>query len=253
MKIEKIGKYEVEILDSIEEMLIDRFHVYNKYLLIDSSIGATPEAIDGHIEKIIKYINYKDDKSATLELMNMRQALHFIYNSVSPEHLAFACLIKRIDGIECNDLTENGLREIVNKLKEGLTVGLIGNLLSFIKKKIEIELDLFFPDIFDNSRTKEYYLKLKERALKKLEGIIENKDNNKDIDEIDKNIFQMFKPKKFFGKDSEEILYQKKFEEMCLMISKNLNINAKSMTVIEFYSAFEMLKKENKPNKKHVK
>jgi hypothetical protein len=247
MRKEKIGKIEVEFFDGIDEMLIERFHIFNKYLLIDSAIGSTPQQIDSHIEKIAKYIHLKDDKHAITELMNMRQNLHFVLNSVSPEHLSFACLISKIDNESRTDLSENGLKETLFKLKDGLNVGLIGTLLSLIKKKIDKEIELFFPEMGNSSKTKEYFSKVKSRTLKILEKIIDNKDNEKTIEELENEIFLIFKPKRFTGKESEEIQYIKQFEEMCYYVTKQSGRDAKKMTVLEFYQAFELIKKENKP------
>lgn len=247
MRKEKIGKIDVEFFDGIDEMPIERFHVYNKYLLIDSSIGSNAFHIDSHIEKIAKYIHLKDDKNAMVELMNMRQNMHFVLNSVSPDHLSFACLISKINNEVRNDLSEAGLKETLFKIKEGLNIGLIGTLLSLIKKKIDKEIKLFFPEIGDSSKTKEYFSKVKNRTLKILEQIIESKDNNKTIEELENEIFLIFKPKRFTGKESEEIQYIKQFEEMCYYITKQSGRDSKKMTVLEFYQAFELIKKENKP------
>ena len=58
----------------------------------------------------------------------------------------------------------------------------------------------------------------------------------------------------FSGKGSAEVRYDKQFENMCLLIRKELNANAKGMTVLEYYNAFEfikdMQKQKNAKNKK---
>jgi hypothetical protein len=54
------------------------------------------------------------------------------------------------------------------------------------------------------------------------------------------------KPVKFTGKENAEIIYDKDFENGCLLISERLNRDAKKMSVLEYYQAFEYIKKMNK-------
>lgn len=56
----------------------------------------------------------------------------------------------------------------------------------------------------------------------------------------------MAKPKSFSGKASAEIQYDKQFDEMCLHLSHELNLDISKTTVFRFYNSFEYLKKQNK-------
>lgn len=60
----------------------------------------------------------------------------------------------------------------------------------------------------------------------------------------------MHKPKKFLGKDSEEIKYDKQFESACMIINQKTNMIAKSMTVLEFYNTLINLQKQAEAEKK---
>ena len=59
------------------------------------------------------------------------------------------------------------------------------------------------------------------------------------------------KPQSFTGKDNAEIAYDKQYEKMCLTLSRELNCNAKDMTVMEYYTAFEYLKEKSKKTKQN--
>lgn len=63
----------------------------------------------------------------------------------------------------------------------------------------------------------------------------------------------MHKPKNFLGKDSEEIKYDKQFESACMVINQKTNMNAKSMTVLEFYNTLTNLQKQAEAEKKAYK
>lgn len=124
----------VKVYDSIDEMPIINFQKYNKYLLIDSGIGSDADDIDSHIVRIAKYIKSDDSKKALQELQNMRQNMYMVNSEISPKYLAFAALIYSIDGKKVDDLSDDGLKDILAKLKEVKHSSVI-NFLTWLKKK----------------------------------------------------------------------------------------------------------------------
>lgn len=123
--ITEINGKKVELYDSIESMPIVRFHKYNKMLLIDAGIGSDLGDFDRHIERALIYIRGKDMSKAVSELENLRQNVYFIQSGISPENIAFAVLVKSIDGKPTNDLSDEALKEVCETLsgasKEELT------------------------------------------------------------------------------------------------------------------------------------
>lgn len=84
---------------------------------------------------------------------------------------------------------------------------------------------------------------MRKRAILQCEKIINETDEyDKEIEQLTTKLLTFTKPKDFSGKDSVEVQYDKQFENMCLIISKELNANAKAMTVLEYYNAFEFVK-----------
>nr|DAR71106.1 MAG TPA: hypothetical protein [Caudoviricetes sp.] len=114
MKTVKIGEYTVEIYDAIDELPMLRFHKYNKMLLVDAGIGSDLQDFDTHIEKAMRYARSKTPELAAIELDNMRQNVYFIQSGLSPKCLAFAVLVKSIDGTPYNDLSDDGLQKVVD-------------------------------------------------------------------------------------------------------------------------------------------
>lgn len=112
-----------------------------------------------------------------------------------------------------------------------------------VKKKVTSELELYFPDEFVNAKEKDVYDKLKNRTLLILDSIITDSDNSKQIDDIDVVLFSMYKPKSFLGSISVEIEYDKQFENMCFIIAQKANMDAKNMTVLQFYNAIDTIKR----------
>lgn len=134
MKSLLINKKIVQVYDSIDEMPIVNFQKYNKYLLIDSGIGSDVDDIDTHIVKIARFIKANDSKKALQELQNMRQNMYMVNNEISPKYLAFAALIHSIDGKEVNDLSDDGLKKLLQGLKD-IKHSKVIDFLLWLKKK----------------------------------------------------------------------------------------------------------------------
>lgn len=252
MKTVFIKGKKIQLYDSIDEMPIVNFQKYNKCILIDSGLGSDIDSIDNHIVDIAKYVKNGDTKNALQELQNMRQTMHMIVSGVSPKNLAFAALIYSIDGVEQKNLSDEHLQEIMNELNE-LPFGLFIDLVEKLKKKLSTELELYFPSEFDSAKEKEAYSKLKSRTLLQLKELIDDNDYAKNIAEIDKFLFSLHRPKNFIGKDSDEIRYDKQFESACMMISQKTGLNAKQMTVLEFYNTLVNIQKQAEIEKKAYK
>ena len=256
MKSLLINKKIVRVYDSIDEMPIVNFQKYNKYLLIDSGIGSDADDIDAHIVKIAKYIKSNNNKKALQELQNMRQNMYMVNNEISPKYLAFAALIHSIDGKEVNDLSDDGLKKLLQDLKD-IKHSKVIDFLLWLKKKVTSELETYFPGDFVNPKEKEAYDKLKNRTLLVLDSIINDTDNTEQIELIDTMMLNMHTPKVFIGSESVEVKYDKQFESTCLLIAQKTNMDARKMTVLQFYNAIDNIKAqaeaEAKSLKKHKK
>lgn len=252
MKNLLINKKIVRVYDSIDEMPIINFQKYNKYLLIDSGIGSDADDIDAHIVKIAKFIKANNNKKALQELQNMRQNMYMVNSEISPKYLAFAALIHSIDGKEVNDLSDDGLKKLLQDLKDVKHSKVIDFLL-WLKKKVTSELETYFPGDFVSPKEKEAYDKLKNRTLLVLDSIINDTDNMEQIELIDTMMLNMHTPKAFIGAGSIEIKYDKQFESTCILIAQKTSMDARKMTVLQFYNAIDNIKAQAEAESKSVK
>lgn len=244
MKTISIGSKVVKLYDSIDEMPIVNYQKYNKYLLIDAGIGSDIEAIDEHIVNLAKLIN-TDLKKANQELQNLHQSLYMVSSQISPLYMAFAALIYSIDGEVISDFSDDNLKRIIASLKEAKH-SVLNNFIAWIKKKLCSEIEVFFPSEFSNIKDNAIYDKLKQRALLILQWIENDKDTSEEVAKIDAYLFSLHNPKSFQGASSIEVKYEKQFETLCLLISQKTGMNAKKMTVLEFYNALSNIEKQNK-------
>lgn len=247
MRQERINKHVVELYDSIDELPIVRFQKYNKYLLIDSGVGSDINDVLDHIDRAKLYIS-ANPKMAVVEMENMRQAIYLISEEISPKYMAFAVLVHKIDGKEMNDLSDVGLKKVLEILNE-VKKSWIDGILDLVKKKIDRELSLYFPGKFEDASVKEYFDLLKDHTLLRLKHIISGDDVSSKCEKLETQLALLAKPRIFWGRNSVEISYDKQFEEMCLILAHNVQVNPKEMSVMQFYNAFDYIKKIAKKNK----
>lgn len=252
MVTEKIGKHTVEFYDTIDELPIVRFHKYQKLLLVDAGIGSDIAAFDQHIERTRRFLMAGKSEQAQQELENMRQCVFLIQSGVNPRHRAFAALVTKIDGQDCNDIGDDALAAVTEKLNDVPETELTARL-EAVKKKIDGELTLYFPSLFNDSDVKEYYDILRKRTLEILNGIVAGVDNPEGAEIVDKlttALITYSNPKLFTGSDGVEIQFDRQFENLCLVLSEQLHVEPKKYSVLEFYNAFDFVKEKAKQAEK---
>ena len=251
----KIGKHTVEMYDTIEELPIVRFHKYQKLLLVDAGIGSDIAAFDQRIEKTRRFLMAGKSEQAQQELENMRQCVFLIQSGVNPKHRAFAALVTKIDGQDCTDIGDDALAAITEKLNDVPESELTAQL-EAVKKKIDGELTLYFPALFNDSDVKEYYDILRKRTLEILNGIVAGIDDPAGAEIVDKlttALITYSNPKMFTGSDGVEIQFDRQFENLCLVLSEQLHVKPKDYSVLEFYNAFDFVKERAKQAEKAQK
>lgn len=245
----KIKGHKIELYDAIDELPVKRFHKFNKYMLVDAGIGSDYNDVNSHILKINAYIDKGDSKNAKQELENMRESLFMIIQEISPKHLSFVLLIRSIDGDLLTDVSDENIKRLFEYFNKEKT-SLIEILTSEIKKKLDSELELYFTNYFDATLQIEYYELIKSRTKHVLDSLIEDKEVENEIRKIDILLAYLAKPKKFIGKESAEIAYEKQFEDMCLFLQSEVKAAIDTMTVLQFYNAFQYIKRLKKSDTK---
>lgn len=248
MTTTKIGKHTVEFFDAIDELPIVRFHKYQKLLLVDAGVGSDIRAFDQRIEKTRRYLMLGQTENAQKELENIRQCVFLIQSGINPQHRAFAALVTKIDGKPCDDISDDALAKITEMLSDAPEKELAAPL-DAAKKKIDGELMLYYPALFNDSSVKEYFDLLKKRTIEILNGIIQGLPEPVATDAVEKLntlLITYSNPKIFSGSDSAEIQFDRQFENLCLVLSEQLHVKPKDYTVLEFYNAFDFVRDRQK-------
>lgn len=244
MKEVTLNGHHVKLYESIDELPIVRFHRYNRMLLVDAGIGSDINDFDNHIERAVRYIKNGENDNAAKELDNLRQNVFMVMSEQSVGDLSFACLIVSIDGDPCEDISPEGLAKVVQRLG-GVSRKELAEQNQSVKKKIDSELVLYFPSLFDDVTVREYYDVLKRLTVARLENVEKHDEAlQAEIDKLKDKLVLFHKPKVFTGHDGLEVRHDKEFESMCLAITKETGTDAKRMTVLEYYNAYEYLRKK---------
>lgn len=135
MKTLKVNGKTVKVYDGIDEMPVVNFQKYNRCLLIDSGIGSDVDSVDSHIVKLARLVHAGDKEKALQELQNLRQNLYMINNCISPKHMAFAAVVHSVDGTEVTDLSDDGLKLLMESLN-GERHGFFIDAVYGLKKKL---------------------------------------------------------------------------------------------------------------------
>lgn len=253
MREVRLAGHRVRLYDSIDELPIVRFHRYNRYLLVDAGVGSDISDFDAHMERAVRYLRNGDGDSAAKELENIRQGVYMILEGQNVRHLSFACLVESIDGKPTDDLSAEGLQRVLDLLG-GAKKKDVTEAYTSVKKKIEDELSLYFPYIFDDTRTREYYDDMKRMTVEMLRQITdgETDERTKRIETLRDRLLLSAKPKTFTGHDGLEVRHDKDFETLCLTITRETGVEAKRMTVMEYYNAYEYLRRREKESQKRA-
>ena len=140
MTTEKINGHTVELYSSIDELPFARFQEWTRAMLIDAGVGADLDAFSRHIAAIRRYNADNDKESVDATAMNLLQSVSFAMERVSPKTLAFAALVKTIDGKPYDDITEDGLKATSDALiRTGGTVARMREIVANLKKKLTLK------------------------------------------------------------------------------------------------------------------
>lgn len=245
MKEVTLNGHQVRIYDSIDELPVVRFHRYNRMLLVDAGVGSDITDFDVHIERVVAYIRKGENENAAKELDNLRQNVYMILSGQSVRDLSFACLVAEIDGEKQGDMSHEALTKVLDLLG-GTPRKQLTEETQSAKKKIDEELRLYFPALFDDVTTREYYDVMKMLAVTQLKMITdgESEELKEQAERLRERLVLFEKPRTFTGHDGLEVRHDKEFETMCLMITKETGRDAKDMTVLEYYNAYEYLREK---------
>lgn len=130
---ETINNRVVELYTNIDTLPIVNFQKYNKYMLIDNIIGSDLTDTTTAVARAIRYIELSKPDLAVVQLQNIINSISLASQNINPRYLAFAALVKSIDGVEVSDKSDEGFIRALERLNGGSRLQ-VENILNGVKK-----------------------------------------------------------------------------------------------------------------------
>jgi hypothetical protein len=113
----------IEINNDHECLTADCYAKFNRYLLLENSIGSSVEDFtEKHLNPVYTFIRNDKKQEAFEQLNNLRQLFFMILNEIDVNTMAFCCLVHSINGVIVEDYSEGTLKEMCRVLgRAGLT------------------------------------------------------------------------------------------------------------------------------------
>lgn len=252
--IYKHGKHEIEIFDSIHNLPILRFQRFNKYQMIASEVGNTFADYDQRTLKALQFLQKGMKDEAIQELENRRQTVFNAFNEFTPVGKSFAILVKRIDNVVYDTFSPDDLdRCLLHLEKIGLGTKEAIETLQEVKKKIETELVVYYPEFFPKNGNKEQTALRVRRVNLILDSIINQQIEEDQIFNVEKEILETDKPNVWnvWKKGNMERVLEVEFHKFAISVVEKLKQPLDTLTTFTFYATVEHLKEVYKPKKGH--
>jgi hypothetical protein len=215
-----------------------------------SEIGNTFQDYDQRTVKVLQLIQ-KDMKAEALqEMENRRQTVFNAFNEFTPTGKSLAILVKRIDKTKYKNFAPDDLDRCLDHLERiGLGYSDALEQLEELKKKIETELVVYFPDSFPkNGDPQSVSLRVK-RMNAMLDRIIEGDErHDQNIFEAEKELLERDRPKVWnIWKDGNmERTLEVDFQKFGVAVTENTNQDLETISTFTFYATVEHLKDKYK-------
>jgi len=132
----KIGNLNVQIYEDLDDMPIGRLERFYEHILQQWGTGNGIEGVFDRLADLEKHAYAKRYEECISEIMNLRGSINATLKGLNYTHLAFACLVRSVDGVPCEGWSDDAIQLIHEKLKGApeKTVKAV------VKKKIHILL-----------------------------------------------------------------------------------------------------------------
>jgi len=250
--IYKLKNHEIEIYDTIHSLPILRFRTFNKLQLMAVEVGSDFADYESRTQKALAFLKKKMITEAFQELLNRRQTVWNAYEEQSPTMASFAVMVHRIDDVHYTKYAPDDLERILVHLNDvGLDAKTMFTQLKELKKKINLELSVYFPKYFPkNANANDVVLWIKAMDIR-CDQIIQGKKYKEQLYEVEKQILESDKPNNWNvhtpGNMEREL--ELEFEKFGISVTKLSGGDLENMTVKRFYATVEQLEDEHKTRK----
>ena len=136
---------EIEMYEELDDLPIIRKQKHDFYTMLDLAVGSSKESVAHRVSRASQYFQMGEQEAGLTELANVQLGLSMLEQGAPPDGLAFAVMVKSINGNPCNDITERGLMLTLHQLNDlGLTHKKAIEIIEASKKKSKRKWMSFF-------------------------------------------------------------------------------------------------------------
>ena len=243
-----------------EHMPLNRYSKFQKYLLLKTGVGSDMQSIANHFNTWFTLNAHGKHEESRTEAENLYYNFFSILQEVDYEDLSFVCLINSINGKPLIDISNENLVAVIKWLSDnGMTKEMVSLQVEDTRSAILRDLRLYFPKFYPDTDDMQYFAKRKQNLMATAEKLIQQLESDdfsyddeirKLLDEISLYFIDLNKPKNFDSEDPDNCVVKldAQFEQLRSMLEGN-GTSTKDLTLIEFYSRLEYIRKSNKPVK----
>ncbi len=159
----------IEMYEELDDLPIVRKQKHDFYTMLDLAVGSSKESVAHRVSRASQYFQMEEQEAGLTELANVQLGLSMLEQGTPPDGLAFAVMVKSINGTSCDDITERGLLLTLHKLNElGLTHKKATEIIEASKKKSKRK----WMSSFQRKQVQIYWflLRLSSNAMRSLIG-----------------------------------------------------------------------------------
>jgi hypothetical protein len=131
----QIGKNTITLYNSIHELPIEQYTLFNSYL--GQYLGM--QSFQENFGNLITLINNNKTDEARQEATNIYMGLYYTIQNFNITYFSFGCLVHSINGRAVEDYSEEGIRRLLQEISSiGLTDSLVKSYLDQVKKNLTL-------------------------------------------------------------------------------------------------------------------
>jgi len=122
----------VRYYTDFDEFPAERRAALTRYSIEASELDTTVQGLGERIGSIMQY--YRDGRNGDGEtaLQNLFYSIQSAKEGYAPDALTFGCLLHDVDGVAVTDLSDTGLKQVIDKL--AVSVGEMSRIVESVKK-----------------------------------------------------------------------------------------------------------------------
>jgi len=216
------------------------YQKFQKYLILSSGLGSDTNAVVNRVANLQTLAAEERFEDIQIESGNLVLAIYSVIEGLSYESMAFACMVKSIDGKVFNIASDEAVRELSSTVvATGITQAEVQEYIDLLKKKIDSQLNHAFKP---NEANIDYLEAVHFHTLLQLKLALDPEpDTEAQVKAAYNKILDLSKPKILDTRLQGNIITQmdKDYQKTMLSFKENNIQGGENFTIFDFYTTCE--------------